>query len=337
MRTFLYIILLFFIRITAIAQTTYISKSDSSEIEKVFALLKLTNIHEIDSSIQVDLRYASTNNFLDINLYGSINKAYLQKEVAVKLAKAQQLLKDTLPDYSLIILDATRPQSIQQKMWDEIKVPANQKSKYLSNPKYGSLHNFGAAVDVSIIDEKGKLIDMATPFDSFEKLAYPFYEDKFLKSGALSQEQFNNRQLLRNIMKEAGFMPITTEWWHFNSCYRKEAKVWYPMVHSHLLADYKDDKEIIKTFEATEDLVFRVQIYTSGKAKKLEWKKFKNQADYRYFHKGLYKYTSGAFNNLKEAHLYKNKMRRIGFKGSFVVPFYKDKRISIKDASELMQ
>jgi hypothetical protein len=178
---------------------------------------------------------------------------------------------------------------------------------------------------------------MATPFDSFEKLAYPFYEDTYLKSGKLSQKQYNNRHLLRELMVASGFMPITTEWWHFNSCYRKQAKVWYPLVHSHLLKDYLKDAEIIASPEVTDELVFRVQIYTSRKARNLNWKKLKQKADYRYYHKGLYKYTSGEFKNLKDAHAFKNKMRQMGFKGSFVVPFYQNKRISIKDASELMQ
>ena len=314
-----------------------VTERDSSDLEKVFVYLGLTNVHSIDSTILVDLRYSTKNNFMKMNMYGHLDQAYLQKDVVIKLAKAQKLLKDSLPDYSFIILDATRPVSVQQLMWDNIKVPANKKSKYLSNPKYGSLHNYGAAVDVSIVDEKGKLLDMATPFDSFEKLAYPFYREQYYKSGKLSKTQYQNRKLLQWLMKEAGFMGITTEWWHYNSCYRKEAKKWYPRVYSHLLADYQTKPIASITEEITDSLVFKVQIMTSGKARSLTWKKLKHKADYAYFHKGLFKYTSGNYSTMREAHLYKNKMRKQGFKGSFVVPFYKGKRISIKDASELMQ
>jgi len=274
---------------------------------------------------------------MKMNMYGHLDQAYLQNDVAVKLAKAQKLLKDSLPNYSLIILDATRPVSIQQLMWDNIKVPTKQKSKYLSNPKYGSLHNYGAAVDVSIVDANGKLLDMATPFDSFEKLAYPFYQEQYYKSGKLSKKQYQNRRLLQSLMKEAGFMGITTEWWHYNSCYRKEAKKWYPRVFSHQMSDYKNTEIVTTTDEITDSLVFKVQIMTSGKARSLTWKKLKHKADYAYYHKGLYKYTAGDFTTMRAAHVYKNKMRKLGFKGSFVVPFYRGKRISIKDASELMQ
>jgi len=315
----------------------YKSIRDSSELEKVFVFLQLQNVQSVDSSILVDLRYASKNNFMKMNMYGNLDQAYLQKDVVAKLVKAQKILKDSLPKYSLIIFDATRPVSVQQLMWDKIKVPAKQKPKYLSNPKYGSLHNYGAAVDVSIVDEKGKLLDMATPFDSFEKLAYPFYQEQYHKSGKLKEKQYRNRILLQSIMKKAGFMGITTEWWHYNSCYRKEAKRKYTRVYSHRLADYQTKPLVAITIETTDSLVFRVQIMTSGKQKGLSWTKLQHRADFAYYHNGLFKYTAGQFKTMEEANLYKNKMRKKVFKGSFIVPFYRGKRISVKDASELMQ
>lgn len=337
MKSFLINIFLFLSILTYSQAVEMSLQRDSSELEKVFVLLKLQNVQTVDSSIQVDLRYASKNNFMKMNMYGGLDQAYLQEDVVAKLVIAQKLLQDSFPSYSLIILDATRPVSVQQLMWDKIKVPVKQKSKYLSNPKYGSLHNYGAAVDVSIVDEEGKLLDMATPFDSFEKLAYPFYQEQYYKSGKLKKKQYQNRRLLQSIMKEAGFMGITTEWWHYNSCYRKEAKQWYPRVYSHLLKDYKTETRIIASEESTDSLVFRIQIMTSGKQKGLSWSKLKHQADYAYYHNGLFKYTAGQFKTMKEANIYKNKMRKKGFKGSFIVPFYQGKRISIKDASELMQ
>ncbi len=314
-----------------------VAERDSSDLEKVFVHLGLINVHSVDTTILVDLRYSTKNNFMKMNMYGQLDQAYLQKDVVTKLAKAQKLLKDSFPNYSLVIFDATRPVSIQQLMWDKIKVPAKQKSKYLSNPKYGSLHNYGAAVDVSIVDEKGKLLDMATPFDSFEKLAYPFYQEQYYKSGKLNKKQYQNRKLLQWLMKEAGFMGITTEWWHYNSCYRKTAQNRYPRVYSHCLSDYQIQSKVIFSQETTDSLIFRVQIMTSGKARSLTWEKLKHQADYAYYDNGLYKYTGGKFKTMKEASIYKNKMRKKGFRGSFIVPFYQDKRISIKDASELLQ
>ena len=196
-------------------------QNDSSELERVFVHLNLQNIQSLDSTIHVDLRYASTRNFMKKNMYGNINRAYLQKDVALQLVKAQKYLKDSFPNYSLIIFDAARPVSVQQYMWDHIKIPLQNRAKYLSNPKYSSMHNYGAAVDLSIINEKGKLLDMKTDFDSFKKTAYPFYEKKYLKSGVLSKKQYRNRLLLRYVMKKAGFNSITTEWWHFSLFSRK--------------------------------------------------------------------------------------------------------------------
>jgi len=323
--------------LTFAQKSNSLSSKNTSELEQVFIFLNLQNVQTLDSTILVDLRYSTKHNFMKMNMYGTLDQAYLQKEVAEKVVKAQKLLKDTLPNYSLIIYDATRPVSIQQLMWDNIKVPANKKSKYLSNPKYGSLHNYGAAVDLSIVDEKGKALDMATAFDSFQKLAYPFYQEQYYKSGKLSEKQYRNRILLQSIMKKAGFMGITTEWWHYNSCSRKEAQKKYTRVYSHHIADYQNKPLIASAIEPVDSLVFRVQIMTSGKQRGLSWNKLKHQADFAYYHRGLYKFTSGQFKTMKEANIYKNKMRKKGFKGSFIVPFYQGQRISIKDASELMQ
>ena len=315
-------------------------------MERVFVYLHLQNVQELDNSIQVDLRYASTRNFLKTNMYGDINRAYLQKEVAKRLIKAQKYLKDSFPNYSLIIFDAARPVSVQQYMWDHINIPIRNRSKYLSNPKYSSMHNYGAAVDLSIIDENGKLLDMKTDFDSFKKIAYPFYEKKYLKSGALSRKQYNNRLLLRYVMKKAGFNSITTEWWHFSMFSRKYVSTHYPKIISARLDDYlkkptkntkpKTSPVLVENI-ISDSLTYRVQIYTSGRKKTLSWRKLSGYADYSYYHKGLYKYTSGSFKTAKAANRYKNEMRAKGFKGSFVVPFYMGKRISLKEADTLSQ
>jgi len=100
----------------------------------------------------------------------------------------------------------------------------------LPDPKYGSLHNFGAAVDVSIVNEHGDLMDMATEFDHFGVLAYPTKEDSLLKAGALTQAQVTNRKLLRDVMYKAGFFNIQTEWWHFNAMYRNAASEKYQII-----------------------------------------------------------------------------------------------------------
>lgn len=202
----------------------------SGVLEKQLIAAGLIDIRKADSSIVVDLKYSSCDNFLFLDLYGDLTKCYLQPDVARKLKNAQQILKKKFPYYSLIVYDGVRPRSIQMKMWDTIAVPHSERSKYVSNPQNGSLHNFGAAVDLSIIDQNGIVLDMGTPYDFFGELAYPREEERMIKEGKMTHKQLYNRQILREAMLEAGFMSITTEWWHFNSCLRKEAIEKYKII-----------------------------------------------------------------------------------------------------------
>lgn len=188
----------------------------SVSIEAKIIKAGLINIKEIDSTLAVFLKYATTDNFLHKNMYGDLKNCYLQKDVAHKLANAQRLLKQKFPFYSLIVYDCARPTSIQKLMWDEIQVPAHLKDKYVSNPDVGSLHNYGCAVDLSIINENGWEMDMGTPYDFFGELAHPIAEERMLKEGKLTWRQLENRKLLREVMVKSGFTTITTEWWHFN-------------------------------------------------------------------------------------------------------------------------
>jgi D-alanyl-D-alanine dipeptidase len=190
----------------------------------------LVDIRTIDTSIVVDLRYSTKNNFLGMDVYGDYDKCYLLPEVADKLECAQQILRSRFPFYRLVVFDAVRPRSVQEKMWDTINVPYSERSKYLSNPANGSLHNFGAAVDLSIRDIHGIELDMGTPYDYFGELAYPREEERMIEEGKLTHIQLLNRQLLREVMEQAGFMGITTEWWHFNSLYRSEAYQRYKII-----------------------------------------------------------------------------------------------------------
>ncbi len=201
-----------------------------SELEATLIKQGLVDIQKIDSSIQIEIKYSTKDNFMKKDLYGDYNKAYLQKDVALKLAKAQMELKKNHPNYSLLIYDATRPRHVQQMMWDSLKMPFAEKIKFVSNPQNGSLHNYGAAIDLTIIDKNGKILDMATPYDFIGKLAYPKLENMLLKEGKINQKQINNRKLLREVMYNAGFFNIQTEWWHFNSCTRKVAKELYDIV-----------------------------------------------------------------------------------------------------------
>ena len=200
------------------------------ETEQCLINAGLVDVQSIDTSLVVDLKYSTCDNFLGLDVYGDLNRCYLQPDVAQKLKACQRELKSRFPFYNLIIFDAVRPRSIQIKMWDTIAVPYAERSKYVSNPKNGSLHNFGAAVDVSIVDQNGIELDMGTKYDYFGELAYPREEERMIKEGKLMHIQLLNRELLRNVMESGGFSGITTEWWHFNSCLRTEAYVKYKII-----------------------------------------------------------------------------------------------------------
>lgn len=204
---------------------------DTSYIEYVFKPYNLVDIKTLDSSIRVDLRYADTNNFLHLNLYDGLRKAYFNCETALRVCAAQFYLKQINPDLSLVILDASRPQHIQQIMWDSLKMHPDKKQFYLSNPEETSMHNYGCAADVTIINTKtNALLDMGTDYDFFGNLSEPIYEKQFLKTGELSLEAYQNRILLRRVMQRARMNPITSEWWHFSMCTKKEAADKFPLI-----------------------------------------------------------------------------------------------------------
>jgi D-alanyl-D-alanine dipeptidase len=95
---------------------------------------------------------------------------------------------------------------------------------YVANPESGSVHNFGFAVDLSIVDGNGNELDMGTPYDTFNDLAQPQLEEKFFNAGKLSAQQIENRLLLRTAMEKAGFIQLPFEWWHFDALPKAEVK-----------------------------------------------------------------------------------------------------------------
>lgn len=201
-----------------------------SPLELEMEKLGLVDIRSLDSSIHVDLRYSTANNFTGRDMYGDLNRCYLQKDVAMKVVTAQKELQRAYPYYTLLVFDGARPVSIQQYMWDSVELPPGDRQKYLSNPDNRSLHNYGAAVDLTIMDDRGRELDMGTPYDFFGEMAHPRMEGVYFQSGELTEAQLSNRELLRNIMRTAGFTPIETEWWHFNSTTRIHAAEIYPVI-----------------------------------------------------------------------------------------------------------
>lgn len=202
---------------SAQVKDTVIIKSDTSELEQYFIQKHLVNVQELDTNLRVALHYSTAENFLHKIIYKDLSRCYLPCEVAIKLCNAEYYLQQNYPQYHIIVFDGVRPLHIQQQMWDELDMPAAQKINYLAHPKDISLHNYGAAVDVGIIGQNQVLLDMGTPFDSFNELSQPKNEQRFLKEGKLSQEAYANRLLLRGVMQRAGFTMMHTEWWHFNA------------------------------------------------------------------------------------------------------------------------
>lgn len=191
----------------------------------------LVNIQEIDADILVDLKYSTTDNFVEKDVYGCISNCYLQKRPAEMLSDANHLLQRKNPNYRLLVYDGGRPLSIQKILWNSLtQYSPKQRATYVANPAQGSIHNYGSAVDLTIATSDGTPLDMGTKYDYFGELAYPKKEGYFLKIGKLTKQQIANRTLLRNVMKASGYMPIEYEWWHFNAMSRQMAKATYRII-----------------------------------------------------------------------------------------------------------
>lgn len=196
--------------------------SELPPIEEQMLKQGLVDIHTLDHSILLDLKYSSTDNFLGKDAYGDLNRCYLRPEAARKLVEAQKLLQSRRPHLSLLVYDGARPRAVQRDMW--ALVEGTDQQPYVANPDRGSIHNYGLAVDLTLATLNGEELDMGTEFDYFGDLAQPQLEEQFLADSTLSQEQYENRLILREVMEEAGFLPITVEWWHFSAFSVQETK-----------------------------------------------------------------------------------------------------------------
>jgi D-alanyl-D-alanine dipeptidase len=174
----------------------------------------LLDVQTLAPEILVDLKYASSDNFMRRNVYGSLRRCYLQPEAARKLAAAARALKALRPDLRLLALDCTRPRSVQRLMWKLVEGTPSQ--RYVANPKTGSMHNVGCAVDLTLAGRDGKPLDLGTPFDHSGPRSQPRLELAQLKAGQLGAAALANRLLLRIVMVQGGFLPLEIEWWHFD-------------------------------------------------------------------------------------------------------------------------
>jgi D-alanyl-D-alanine dipeptidase len=192
-------------------------------------MLGLVDVATLDEGIIVQLVYATPYNFLGKVLYKDLSRAYLQPDVAQKLLAAYRALKKIRPDLTLVVYDAARPVSIQHEMWDMVK--GTEWDYYVANPtKGGGMHNFGAAVDLSLIDGTGQPLFMGTPYDYFGYEANTDKENELVSTGRLTPRELENRLLLRKIMTGAGFRTVKSEWWHFNACTLEDARKQYKLI-----------------------------------------------------------------------------------------------------------
>lgn len=173
--------------------------SDSSKKDTIYHL-DFVSIKDISTDIILDIKYATTDNFLKEVMY-DCPECFLRKEAAHALAKANEEFKKK--GYRIKVFDCYRPLSVQKKMWK--KMPG---TNYVANPTKGSKHNRGAAVDLTLVDMQGNELDMGTPYDFFGQKAHHTYQN-------LPSNVLENRKLLKTILDNYNFRSIYSEWWHY--------------------------------------------------------------------------------------------------------------------------
>lgn len=147
------------------------------------------------------MKYATDDNFLKAKVYDCAECFLRLKTVEALIAANKDFMKK---GYKIKLFDCYRPLSIQKKMWEIVSNP-----EYVADPKKGSIHNRGGAVDISIVDTAGKEVDMGTPFDFFGIQAGHNYTK-------LSKKVLSNRKYLKKVMVKNGFNSFDSEWWHYN-------------------------------------------------------------------------------------------------------------------------
>lgn len=163
---------------------------------------KLVDIDSVAPEIMVEIKYSTADNFTRRVLYPA-NRCLLRESVAKRLMKAQRELERM--DLGLKVWDCYRPLSIQTQLWELVKDP-----RYVADPKKGSRHNRGAAVDATLVDAFGQELAMPTLYDDFSERAHRGSKEASVPAAAHSE-------LLEKVMSKHGFVGLPTEWWHFDA------------------------------------------------------------------------------------------------------------------------
>lgn len=161
----------------------------------------LVDVAGVISDAVIDMRYATADNFTGNPLY-PVARCKLRRAVAARLAKAAKALR--AQDRRLVLWDCYRPTSIQKELWKRVPDP-----RYVADPKIGSKHGRGAAVDVALAGKDGKPVVLPTKFDDFSEAAH--------RDHALTGDAGAEASRLEKAMSDAGFLPLPTEWWHFDA------------------------------------------------------------------------------------------------------------------------
>jgi D-alanyl-D-alanine dipeptidase len=159
------------------------------------------NLKDYSNDFVYNMKYATADNFLKSKVY-DCEACYLRYKTVKALLNANE--KFLKKGFRIMLFDCYRPLAIQKKMWEIVSNP-----NYVADPKKGSIHNRGGAVDITLVDLQGKELDMGTPFDFFGIEASHNFEQ-------LSDEVKANRKLLRKIMTQNNFKIFESEWWHYN-------------------------------------------------------------------------------------------------------------------------
>ncbi|MES2811110.1 MAG: M15 family metallopeptidase [Bacteroidota bacterium] len=159
------------------------------------------NLKEYSKDFVLDMKYATTDNFLKAKVY-ECEACYLRLKTVESLVAANK--KFIRKGFRIKIFDCYRPLDVQKKMWAIIP-----NANYVANPTRGSIHNRGGAVDITLVDDEGKELDMGTSFDFFGPESAHDYQE-------FSEEILKNRKFLKKIMQRYGFESLNSEWWHYN-------------------------------------------------------------------------------------------------------------------------
>ncbi len=212
---------------------TPLSAQTATDFDAMMQKYNLVDIHSLEGAedIIVELKYSTTDNFVGKDMYRDLEKAYFTQDFARKVIRAQQILRERYPQYTLLIYDAARPISVQRYMRKLVEGTPQQ--SFVADGSKGGRHNYGVAVDLTIATLQGMPLDMGAGFDDFTDAAsvkgtsdtsdastrtlavYTNYVNGLVKQGVISAAAAKNRLLLIEVMLEAGLYPYRREWWHF--------------------------------------------------------------------------------------------------------------------------